>query len=389
MPSTGYTGKLPFLNCLNLEPLFQNDKAGYKIIFPKKILFSLSLITQFHAIGANNPSQHDEFFATNSLTNELSRMVYDGSFQYAIPSSAKLQIDQSFCEQNYTSSVEHQVHLTDPTDSISLKLRIEDSYISLEEWANRQKNSWLFSEIGEMNYGQKFINEAGFAGIVMLREQNNIEEIIIGIDLTTEEWKKAANLGQNHSSNQMLLCTLQLSTQERINGNIMMAIAKSIDYKISPTFEPSSFTEKLGTYSFPKSILDREFTSSGLMFKATNDSLIKVEQSFSQIGQSTFGKFEIFPNKTKANSIFLELKTEKDFKDLQQWAQIRRNSWDQSDDSEITLAQSLTTHFGYPSISLAREKYDSRGEKLIEFEIVVDLTFTEWRESFLMVGSKL
>ena len=118
-------------------------------------------------------------------------MVYDGSFQYAIPSSAKLQIDQSFCEQNYTSSVEHQVHLTDPTDSISLKLRIEDSYISLEEWANRQKNSWLFSEIGEMNYGQKFINEAGFAGIVMLREQNNIEEIIIGIDLTTEEWNSS------------------------------------------------------------------------------------------------------------------------------------------------------------------------------------------------------
>ena len=121
-------------------------KPAIKLFFQKKILFSLSLITQFHAIGANNPSEHDEFFETNSLTNELSRMVYDGSFQYAIPSSAKLQIDQSFCEQNYTSSVKHQVHLTDPTDSISLKLRIEDSYISLESGQTGKKTVGYFQK---------------------------------------------------------------------------------------------------------------------------------------------------------------------------------------------------------------------------------------------------
>ena len=60
---------------------------------------------------------------------------------------------------------------------------------------------------------------------------------------------------------------------------------------------------------------------------------------------------------------------------------MKRNAWDQSDDSEITLAQSIITHFGYPSISLAREN-DSNGEELMEFEIVVDLTSTEWKENF-------
>jgi len=322
------------------------------------------------------------FFEPNASNTDLNRIVYDGPFQYGVPTNAKFVIDQSFLNHNFSSPIKHRIELSNPSDSISFDLGIEYDFIGLEEWANRQKNSWLFSEIGEMKFGQKFTNEAGFPGIVMLREQNSIEEIIIGINLTTEEWQQAAVLDETESSNPMLLCTVRLATQDQTSRNTVMAIAQSIDYKISPTFEASTFTEKLGVYSLPEPILDREFTSAELTFKISNESLVEVEQSFSQQGESTFGKFDVFPAKTKDNSIQLEIKTEKEFQDLQQWGQIKRNAWDQSDDSEITLAQSIITHFGYPSISIAREKNDSNGEKLMEFEIVVDLTSAEWRENF-------
>jgi hypothetical protein len=353
-----------------------------KLFGESKFLFLSYILVCFDVTGSNDPPLNDQFFETNASNSELNRIVYDGPFQYGVPSNAKILIDQSFLNHHYSSPVKHQVELSNPSDSISFDLRVEYDFTGLEEWANQQKNSWLFSEIGEMKFGQKFTNEAGLPGIVMLREQNSIEEIIIGINLTTDEWKQAAVLGQTQSSNPMLLCTLRLATQDRTSRNTVMAIAQSIDYKISPTFEPSYFTEKLGVYFLPKPILDREFTSGELTFKISNESLVEVEQSFYQQGGSTFGKFNVFPAKTKDNSIQLEIKAEKEFQDLQQWAQIKRNAWDQSDDSEITLAQSIITHFGYPSISLAREKNDSNGEKLIEFEIVVDLTSTEWKENF-------
>ena len=86
----------------------------------------------------------------------------------------------------------------------------------------------------------------------MLREQNSIEEIIIGIDLTTEEWRQAAVLG-NPIIKSNAARIVRLATQDRTSRNTAMAIAQSIDYKIHRHLSllplPKSFI-----YSFPEPI---------------------------------------------------------------------------------------------------------------------------------------
>ena len=95
-------------------------------------------------MGSDDSPLNDKFFETNASNTELNRIVYDGPFQYGVPSNTKILIDQSFLNHHYSSPVKHQVELSNTSDSISFDLGIEYDFTGLEEWANRQKNSWLF-----------------------------------------------------------------------------------------------------------------------------------------------------------------------------------------------------------------------------------------------------
>ena len=101
---------------------------------------------------------------------------------------------------------------------------------------------------------------------------------------------------------------------------------------------------------------------------------------FSQIGQSTFGKFEIF--RTKQKPIHLSSSKPKRFQRPPTMG-TNKGAHGLSDDSDILWLN--VDHSFWLSIDKPSKKYDSRGRN-IEFEIVVDLT-AKRRESFPMVGS--
>ncbi len=252
----------------------------------------------------------------------------------------------------------------------------------MEEWANRKKENWLFSETGELIHAERFINAAGFTGIMLQRNLENESEMIIGLDLSNNLWKGRFSTSDHMSAHGILLATLALRSSKQDMQATAWAIAQSFNHQEIPFLELEGFNEILPANPITTPILERDFTSGGLSFSVTPNSIVEVNENFTADEQTSQGSFSITNNPDEDFTFHsrLLIKKETGFENLDDWGENVENSWNASDESEVLFAQKTTTRFGYQTIAILREKKLFDGSMLYEYKIAVDLTNEQWRQ---------
>ncbi len=308
------------------------------------------------------------FFTETILpdTSAFTQKFSDGPLAYSVRDDDKVEVLDGFIKNSIPKSCLHIINLGSGYGSIRLSVSSGNSFTNLDQYANRQKYSWLNSKIGEMQYAQKFINDFNYNGITMTREVDSTLEFLIVLDLTN---------AQGNTSGNWFKVVIQGSTSTTQVYKTALSIAHTIKYQAMDTIT-QVFEEILPTMNPELPILDREIINKPLVFSASNQSIVEVRNSYAELAQSTSGNYFIQDSNRVTE---LEISNETVFDSLENWAANRKYSREISDDSKILSVEKFFTRFGYPAISILRESNSALSDPMVEYEIAINASTDEWR----------
>lgn len=322
-------------------------------------------------VSFNTPS-----YSSVDILKSYSELKGQSSAQYIVTSTSKLGINPSIAI-GLNDSGEKIITSESNSPHISIIIQPNIEYGDLNSWASAQQRNWANSPTGEIFSAEKFVNNNGFEGISIVRENGAEKDFYISLNLTTKEWSdKSLKITNNPKAwLQVQIFGFNDPQEDSVYSNALK-IAKSINFDPKKLVSIQSLKEIKTDYPKVINTPMSKISDGPVSYNIPSDMKIEFKDSYFEIGKITKIQHNL---EIESEDSFTTLiaHSEAHYPDLETWAIHQSSTWEKSEKGQLFLVEDFKNNYGFNGVSVVRQVGTT-----LDFFITVDLTTPEWKNRY-------